>query len=136
MQLSLIKKSDETKAVAYAIARLVYAETRASSLPAVEALTSMINNISVSAGKNFTEIISDSDMFESLNKDSDHHKYLSTDVSNRGFQMCVRVVNRMLHGALPDSCCGATKFHRVNRLPDWAVARGYIADIDGLLFYL
>jgi len=26
-------------------------------------------------------------------------------------------------------------FHHANTMPDWAVARGYVADIDNLLFY-
>ena len=44
MQLTLIKNPDETKGLAYKIARVVYAETQAASLRVVEALTSMIQN--------------------------------------------------------------------------------------------
>jgi hypothetical protein len=42
----------------------------------------------------------------------------------------------MINGNLPDSVFGATKFHHTDVLPDWAVARGYIAEFDNVLFYL
>ena len=56
--------------------------------------------------------------------------------NNRALQMCVRVVARMMHGSLPDRCFGAIRFHHTDEMPDWATSRGYIADVDGLLFYL
>lgn len=136
MHLRLIKNPDESKKIVYDIARIVYAETYAASLQVVEALVSMIKNICTTSGQDFASIISDSDMFESLKENSCRHNLLKVDVQNRGFQMCLRVVKRMLNDDLPDSCYGATKFHRANEMPSWAVARGYIADIDGLLFYL
>ena len=136
MNLRLIKNPDETKKLSYQIARVVYAETSASSLPAVEALVSMINNASRATGKSIAQIISDTDMFESLNKTSVRHGMLSVPPTSRGFQMCLRVVGRMLSGGLADMCRGATRFHHGDTIPDWARARGYILDVDELLFYL
>ncbi len=136
MKLQLIKNPDETKKLSYQIARVVYAETSASSLPAVEAMVSMIKNASRATGVNIAQIISDTDMFESLNDTSMRHEMLSVPPSDRGFQMCLRVVSRMLAGGLPDMCRGATRFHHGDILPDWARTRGYILDIDELLFYL
>lgn len=136
MNLRLIKNPDETKKLSYQIARVVYAETSASSLPAVEALVSMIDNASRATGKSIAQIISDTDMFESLNVASVRHDMLSVPPTSRGFQMCLRVVGRMLSGGLPDMCHGATRFHHGDIIPDWARARGYILDIDELLFYL
>ena len=136
MQLALIKNPDESKKIVYTIARIIYAETHAVSLHVVEALASMIKNFHVSSGLDFKEIVSDKDIFESLNENSENNDLLSIDANDRKFQMCLRVVSRMLQNSLPDSCCGATRFHRADRMPSWAVSRGYIADIDGLLFYL
>lgn len=136
MNLRLIKNPDESRKLMYKIARVVYAETSASSLTAVEALVSMINNASRATGKSIAQIISDTDIFESLNPLSDRHDMLSVAPTSRAFQMCLRVVGRMLRGGLPDMCRGATCFHHVCVMPDWARARGYILDVDELLFYL
>ncbi len=135
MQLELIHNPDETQIDVYKIARVVYAETFMPTLASVEALTSMINNIAKQLNRSVIDIVADKDIFHSLDENSLRHKYLSVDANNRALQMCVRVANRMMHGNLPDSCFGATRFHRADELPDWAVARGYIADVDGLLFY-
>ncbi len=136
MHLKLIKNPDESKKIIYDISRVIYAETHATSLLVVEAMASMIKNISISSKKDFKDIISDESLFDSLKENSRNHQYLKIDSQNRAFQMCMRVVKRMLNGDLADCCFGATKFHHSDEMPDWAVARGYIADIDGLLFYL
>ena len=135
MQLELIHNPDESQIDTYKIARVVYAETYTPTLASVEALTSMINNIACQSNRNAIDVAMDENIFDVLKENSPRHKYLSVDANNRAFQMCVRVVNRMMHGNLPDSCFGAVRFHRADEMPDWAVARGYIADIDGLLFY-
>ena len=135
MQLELIKNPDESQKDTYKIARVVYAETYMPTLASVEALTSMIKNIAVQSNRSVSDIANDSNVFNSLKNDSPRHDYLSVDANNRDFQMCVRVVRRMMHNNLPDMCCGATRFHHANEMPDWAVARGYIADVNGLLFY-
>jgi hypothetical protein len=129
MQLTLIKNTDLDTTLAYQVARTVYSQTRASSLSAVEAMTSMIKNISDKTGMSIPDIIKDNTLFELT--DTAYVK-----ANNRAFQMCVRVAARMLSGGLPDSVFGATRFHFADSMPDWAVARGYIADVDGLLFYL
>lgn len=136
MHLRLIKNPDESKKIVYDIARVIYAETNAKSLPVVEALASMIKNISVAYKNSFNEIISNENIFTSLKRDSKNHSLLKVDSCNRGFQMCLRVVKRMMNDELVDTCYGATKFHRADEMPAWAVARGYIADVDGFLFYL
>ena len=136
MQIMLIKNPDESLRKVYQIARVVYAETHAVSLRAVEALTSMIKNFAIASGHDVSDVITDKNLFESLNKDSSNHELLSVAADNRGFQMCVRVARRMINGGLPDCCYGATKFHHDGYIPGWATSRGYIADIDGLLFYL
>lgn len=134
MHLTLVKNTDESKMMLYKIARIIYAETNASSLYAVEALASMISNLCVTT--ELADIADDKTIFESLNKNSMRHKNLLVDTYRDDFQMCLRVARKMMNGDLPDSCRGATKFHRIELLPDWAVARGYIAEIDDLLFYL
>lgn len=132
MQLELIKNTDENKRITYKIARVVYSETRAISLPAVEAITSMIKNISCRSGRAFEDIANDADIFPALrNKE----KVADIDINSRGFQMCLRVVNRMIKGGLIDACNGATRFHHAEEMPTWAQSIGYVADIDGLLFY-
>lgn len=136
MQIACIKNPDEKQRTIYQIARVVYAETHAVSLQAVEALTSMIKNISVTSGRNISDIISDKNLFESLNPDSLNHDLLSVVANDKSFQMCVRVARRMMNGGLADCCNGATKFHHDGYIPQWATSRGYIAEIDGLLFYL
>jgi hypothetical protein len=132
MQLKLIKNTDMSATLSYRIARVVYEQTGAETLHVVEALTSMIKNLSDKTGVDISDIISDKTIF------ADENKILNTadNVNDRKFQMCVRVASRMLSGGLPDCCHGATKFHHANVIPDWAIARGYIDDVDGLLFYL
>ena len=135
MQMEIIEAHDETIALAYAVARIVYAETLAKSLRVVEALTSMIYNAAAHDIKNIRHIIFYSQIFESLRAESTRHEFLSVDALRRDFQMCLRTSKTMLHGNLLDMCNHATMFHRAEFLPSWAVARGYICDIDGILFY-
>lgn len=136
MQLTLIKNSDELKYAQYKIARVVFAQTHAVSLRLVEAMTSLIANNAKSSGRKFESVASDEKLFDVLNDSSPDKNLLFVDESNRGFQMCLRAAWRMLHGTLSDSCYGATRFHRADVIPSWATSLGYIADIDGFLFYL
>jgi len=136
MELRLIKNPDASRKVVYDVARILYAETTASSLPGVEALASMIGNNARESNRDIADVVRDAELFEALNPRSARNKYLRVDVQNRGFQMCLRVAARMVRGGLPDSCHGATRFHFVEHMPDWAVSRGYIDDVDGMLFYL
>lgn len=136
MHLKLIKNPDESEKIVYDIARVIYAETRAKSLKVVEALASMIKNFSNSYGIDFKDMILDENLFNSLKSDSENHNLLKVDANNRGFQMCLRVVKRMLNDDLEDCCYGAVRFHNAKEIPDWAMSRGYIEDIDGFLFYL
>lgn len=136
MQLTLIQNTDYTKSVLYKLARIVYAETLAASLQITEAMASMIYNIHIKYNKSFDSIANDSNLFESLNTNSKRHEYLNINADDKKFQMCLRVVQKMINGNLPDSVFGATKFHHTDVLPDWAVARGYIAEFDNVLFYL
>ena len=137
MQMDIIKNPDESQIAIYKAARVIYAETFPSSLPAVEALTSMIKNIMMQTEHDLSDVVSDENIFSSLNKNSPRHEYINTDAkNNRALQMCVRVVERMTRGGLADTCFGATRFHHADEMPDWATSRGYIADVDGLLFYI
>jgi hypothetical protein len=136
MNLTLIKNPDESKIILYKLTRIIYAETGASSLSAVEALASMTANLCVAQRRDFVDIACDDNIFESLNTHSARHDALMVDAARKDFQMCLRVVQRMMNGTLPDRCSGATKFHRTEHLPNWAVARGSIMEIDNLLFYL
>lgn len=136
MHLTLIRNPNESKIIQYKIARIIYAETNASSLIAVEALAAMIKNLCVTCRRDLTDIVTDCEIFESINQNSIRHSLLAVDVKNRGFEMCLRVVARMIRGDLPDVCNGATRFHRDDVMPKWAMSRGYVAEIDGLFFYL
>ena len=138
MQLTLIKNPDTsgTTNMAYKIARVVYAQTGGVSLPLVCAFTSMIKNLSDASGVTISNLICDKTIFPALSDSDVNHVRLHVPAQNRAFQMCVRTAYRMLMGQLPDSCYGATKFHYVDEIPAWATSRGYIADIDGILFYL
>lgn len=136
MQLQLIENPDNTKYVLYKLARIVYAETLATSLQITEAMSSMIYNIHIKYDKSFIDIANDSNLFESLNKKSPRHKYLQVSVNDRKFQMCLRVVQKMINGNLRDFVFGATNFHHTDVMPQWATSRGYIAEFDDVLFYL
>ncbi len=136
MHFRLVENPDDIHAVIYKIARVVYAETCASSLRVVSAMTSMIANAAHTSGRSVRDIVEDETIFDVLDVSSPRHQYLSVDVNNAGFKMCLRTALRMVNGILPDSCNGATRFHRAEVLPDWAVSVGYIADIDDVLFYL
>ncbi len=135
MQMTLIKNSDTSASLAYKIARVVYAQTGGASLHLVEAMTSMIDNISKTYNVAYKDIIQDIKIFDVLSDNATNHIKLNVPANDRGFQMCVRTAQRMLTGNLPDVCFGATRFHNDDVIPDWATARGYIADIDGVLFY-
>ena len=136
MQLTLIKNDDPLRAAQYKLARVVYAETGAVSLRDVEALASMIGNLHAATGRDWMDIASDGELFESLNPDSVRHHLLKTDAHATPFVLCLRVVGRMMRGNLPDCAYGAVRFHRTELLPDWAVNRGYILETDVLTFYL
>lgn len=134
--MELINNTDTSQYIAYQIARTVYAQTGASSLRVVEALTSMIANIARQTGRQWLDIVTDSQLFDARCDLSPRNELMYVDANNRGLQMCLRVARCMLRGGLRDSVYGAVRFHYSNEIPAWAVARGYIADIDGLLFYL
>ena len=136
MQLTLIENSDDTKIVLYKLARIVYAETSATSLQIVEAMASMIYNVHIKYNKSFDDIAKDENLFESLNENSERHNLLTINADDRKFQMCLRVLQKMMRGNLPDCVFGATKFHHDSVMPTWAISRGYIAEIDDILFYL
>ncbi len=136
MQLNLIKHSDDVFARdVYKIARVIYAETCAQSLRVVEALASMISNGARASGQSELDFVMKSGLFECLDKKSSHHDLLNVNPNARTFQMCLRVTDKMLKHNLMDCCFGATKFHRTELNPSWSIARGYILDMDGLLFY-
>jgi len=135
-ELVLIKNDDDAKIATYKLARIVYAETGASSLIVVESLCAMIKNLCVKTGRSFEDIANDKNIFESLSKKSAKHSDLLVDSKNSKFQMCLRTVKRMMSGQLPDPVMNATRFHRTENSPDWATTVGYVAEVDGLLFYL
>lgn len=136
MQFTLIQNDEPSRAVLYKLARVIYAETAGECLSDVEALASMINNLHCASGRSFEDISADADVFESLSPDSVRHDALGIDVNARAFQMCLRVVGRMMRGNLPDYVMGATRFHRSELLPQWAINRGYIYETGRLTFYL
>ena len=136
MQLTLIKHQNDFARDVYKIARVIYAETYAGSLRVVEALASMIANGAKANNQTELEFVMNSGLFESLNKNSLHHDLLRVNPHIKPFQMCLRVVDKMLKHNLADCCFGATKFHRTEFNPSWSIARGYILEMDGLLFYL
>lgn len=137
MQLTLIKNTDASgmESLSYRVARVVYAQTGGISLPLIEAFTSMIKNIATASNQNVSDIISDSDIFPVLHSTDMNHSRLYVSANDKHFQVCQRTAHRMLSGGLGDCCYGATKYHFANVIPDWATSRGYIADIDGVLFY-
>ena len=136
MQLTLIHNPDKTKSILYKLSRIIYAETQATSLQITEAMASMIYNRHIKHDKSFEDIANDSVLFESLNATSKRHEYLNISVFDKKFQMCLRVVQKMMNGNLSDTVFGATTFHHTDVMPKWAVARGYIAEFDDVLFYL
>ena len=138
MQMTVIRNPDMsgTTNTAYKIARVVYAQTGGISLPLVCAFTSIIKNLSDASGVGISDLIGDKTIFPALKVSDINHARLHVPAQNRAFQMCVRTAYRMLMGQLPDSCYGATRFHYSDEIPAWATSRGYIADIDGVLFYL
>lgn len=127
---------DDENTDVYKIARAVYAETGASSLRAVQAMCAMIANVAIRTGRSAVDVACDANVIPAQAVSSPRHDGLNAPVASRGFQMCLRVARRMLCGGLDDVTHGATCFHHDDELPDWAVARGYIAEIDGMLFYL
>lgn len=135
MQITPSNEFQDEKATLVQLSRIIYAETRASSLPAVEALASMIGNICKESGRSLSSIASDTSMFECLQKNSMRHSDMMIAEDDPKFQMCLRVAKRMSIGQLPDSVRGAVRFHRESSIPEWATDKGSIAELDGLLFY-
>ncbi len=133
MQLHI--NTDEKMQLVYKIARVVYAHTNASSLQCVMGFTSMIQNISIKTNTDIEQVVLNKDIFDCWDTNSRHHKLLSVDAGLPAFLMCVRTVQKMMNGNLPDSSYGATRFHYDDELPSWATALGYIWEIDDILFY-
>ena len=134
MQLNKHKNDSSTNVDK--IARVIFAETCGQSLRVVEALACMIANGARATNQSEIDFVMNSGLFESLNKRSSHHDLLKVNSNARTFQMCLRVTDKMLKHNLEDCCFGATKFHRTEFNPSWSIARGYILELDGLLFYL
>ena len=116
--------------------RIVFAETCAVSLQIVEAMASLIYNIHVKYEKSFEDISKDKNIFDVLTEKSERHQYLAVAADDRKFQMCLRIIKRMMRGGLKDSVFGATRFHHSDVIPQWAIARGYITECEDILFYL
>lgn len=135
MYLSVICNTDEKSKEKYEIARTIYAETGATSLRLVEAFAGMIANIAHTYGVAPIDVVRDTNRFQSRNATSPRHVLWNVSADSPALQMCLRVTNKMLRGTLPDSCGGATRFHHDAGIPDWATSLGYVADIDGILFY-
>lgn len=135
MYLNVICNPDENSKEKYEIARTIYAETGAVSLRLVEAFASMIANAARVCDMPVINVVRDAEKFKSRNATSPHHARWDVAVDSPVFQMCLRVTNKMLKRTLPDSCCGATRFHYADEMPEWAMSLGYVADIDGILFY-
>lgn len=135
MQVTLIKNPDISAGLPYKVARIVYAHTGGISLPLVEAFTSMIKNLSTVTGQEIQKLITNSKYFSVLDSADKNHYRIKVSANDTKFQMCVRTAQRMISGMLGDCCFGATKFHSADIIPEWARSRGYIADIDGILFY-
>lgn len=135
MHLSVICNPDEKSKDKYEIARTIYAETGAVSLRAVEAFASMIANAARVRNIRAIDIVRDKDRFQSRQSSSPRHSRWDVPANSTAFQMCLRVTCKMLKGTLADSCCGATRFHHEDEMPSWAMSLGYVADIDGILFY-
>lgn len=124
--------NDDDNAIAESrLARCVYAETRASSLAAVESLCVMIKN----TRRATEDIADDENVFESLAADSPRHKDLLVYHNDPGFQMCLRAVRKIKTDSIADNISGATRFHRADIMPEWATSIGSIAEVDGLVFY-
>lgn len=136
MQLNLYINNDDTQIVSYKLSRIVFAQTKAASLQIVEAFASMIYNIHIKYNKSFDEISKDSTLFDVLDKKSPRHCLLEVDTNDRKFQMCLRVIQTMMHGNLRDTVFGATNFHYADVIPQWAMSRGYITECENVLFYL
>lgn len=135
MQTMPRNEFQDEKTTLVQLSRIIYAETRASSLPAVEALASMIGNICKQSMCSLAFIAVDESTFECFLKNSARHSDMLIAEDDPKFQMCLRVAKRMTIGQLPDSVRGAVRFHREDSMPDWATDKGSIAEIDGLLFY-
>lgn len=135
-QLVLIKNPDDTQITVYKLARIIFAETGATSLQIVEAMASLIYNIHIKHNKSFKDIANDKDIFDVLDEQSPRYQYLDIDADNRKLQMCVRIIKTMMRGNLQDSVFGATNFHHMDVIPQWAIARGYIMECEDILFYL
>lgn len=136
MHLNLITNDDDTQITSYKLARIVFAETNAVSLRAVESMASMIYNIHIKYDKSFEDIAHDKNLFDVLNENSSRHKLLNVNADDKKLQMCLRVVKTMMRGNLPDAVFGAIKFHHADIIPDWAMARGYITECEDILYYL
>ena len=130
-KLRMFVNQDDKSIACHKLARCVYAETRASSLAAVESLCAMIKN----SRRSIAEIAADSDIFESLKPDSIRHADHLVDYDDPGFQMCLRAVRRIGSDSILDNIFGATRFHRDDHLPEWATGIGSVAEVDGLSFY-
>lgn len=136
MYLSVITNPDDGNKDKYEIARAIYAETGAVSLRLVEAFASMILNASRLKNCTPIDIVRNPDVIKSRDVASVNHPRWNVPAASPAFQMCLRVTQKMLNGTLGDLCFGATRFHHDDNIPAWAMSLGYVADIDGILFYL
>jgi len=135
MRFSVTENPDASCGYKYEIARAIYAEGGGQSLKLAEALASVVANAAAATGRPPVDVVRDTALFPSRDKSSKRHGLWCVRADDTGFQMCLRVANKMLKGNLGECCNGATRFHHEEDMPDWAMNRGYVAEFGGLLFY-
>ncbi len=133
---TIIENYDDEKRIQYKLARVMYAETSGEDLAVKEALAAMILNRHKLLGQSFEAIGEDAALFESLDRESNHHSYLFVDNTDEEFLVCLRTIRRMMLGQISNNIFSAVRFHRNDMDPDWARALGYIYEVGNLLFYL
>lgn len=135
-RLYVIDNPEPDKIVLYKLARIIFAETKGNSLPVKEAFAVMIQNRKQKLGLSFETIAGDEKLFGSLNRNSKLNKDFYVDVNNLEFAICLRLAKRIVAENLSDTIFGAVRFHHDDENPAWAVAEGYICQLNNLLFYL
>ncbi len=124
------------KIALYRIARIIYAETKGNSLPVKEAFASMIQNRKQKLGLSLEAISDDKNLFGSLNHNSKMNQDIFVSLDNPEFAICLRLAKRIVAGNLSDVVFGAVRFHHDDENPAWALAEGYVYQLNDLLFYL
>jgi len=121
------------------LARTIYGEARGESVRGMEAVAAVVMNRVARRGwwgRTVETVCLKPWQFSCWNAaDPNRRRVLEVTDADPVFRTCLRIARRAVAGAVDDPTRGATHYHAVGVLPEWAKGRQPCARIGDHLFY-